>query len=68
MTTRGMKEAEMATIVEYCMRAVAIAKRIQESHGKKLTEFNPAVEADAEVAELKQQVHAFASQYPMPGV
>lgn len=68
MTTRGMKEPEMARIVEFLVKAVAIAKRIQSTAGKKLVEFNPAAEADAEVAALREEVHAFASQYPMPGV
>ena len=58
----------MAKIVEYLLKAVAIAKRIQESHGKKLVEFNPGVEGDAEVAQLREEVHAFSSRYPMPGV
>ena len=44
-----MKEPEMAIIVGFCLKAIAVAKRIQEVHGKKLTEFNPAVETDAEI-------------------
>ena len=58
----------MARIVAFLLKAVEIAKRIQASHGKKLVEFNPAVEADAEVQELKEQVHAFAGGYPLPGI
>lgn len=58
----------MVKIVGYLLKAITIAKRIQESHGKKLVEFNPVVEADDEVAELRAEVHAFATQYPMPGV
>lgn len=68
MTTRGMKEAEMVKIVDFLLKSVAVAKRIQTDAGRKLAEFNPAVEADAEIATLKGEVHAFASPYPMPGV
>ena len=58
----------MAKIVSFLIKGVEIAKRIQASAGRKLAEFNPAVEADAEIQAVKQEVHAFASQYPMPGV
>lgn len=68
MTTRGMKEPEMARIVSFLVKAIAIAKRIQTAVGKKLADFNPAVEADEEIIALRGEVHAFASQYPMPGV
>jgi len=68
MTTRGMKEPEMARIAGFLLKAVVIAKRIQDTAGKKLAEFNPAAESDAEIATLREEVHAFASQYPMPGV
>jgi glycine hydroxymethyltransferase len=61
MTTRGMKEAEMAKIVEFLLKSVAVAKRIQADAGRKLAEFNPAVEADAEIATVRGEVHAFAS-------
>lgn len=68
MTTRGMNEAEMGKIVEFLLKGVEIAKRIQASAGRKLAEFNPAVEADEEIQTVKQEVHAFASQFPMPGI
>ena len=68
MTTRGMKEPEMIRIVGFCLKAIAIAKRLQETAGRKLEQFNPAAEQDAEVAALREEVHAFASQYPMPGI
>ena len=68
MTTRGMKEPEMARIATFLLKAVAIAIRIQATAGKKLAEFSPAAETDAEVLALREEVHAFASQYPMPGV
>ena len=68
MTTRGMKEPEMVKIVSFLIKAITIAKRIQTERGKKLTEFNPGVEADEEIAVIREEVHAFASAYPMPGL
>ena len=46
MTTRGMREADMEVIAEFLLKSVAVSKRIQESHGKKLAEFSQGVEAD----------------------
>ena len=68
MTTRGMREAEMARICTFLLKAVEIAKRVQASAGRKLAEFNVAVEQDPEVLAIREEVHSFASQYPMPGL
>ena len=58
----------MAKICQFLLKAVEIAKRIQSTAGRKLAEFNPAVEQDPEVLAAREEVHAFASQYPMPGI
>jgi len=63
-----MQQSDMVKVVSFLLRAISVAKRIQGQHGKKLTEFNPAVEADPEVHAIRAEVHAFASQYPMPGL
>ena len=68
MTTRGMKEPEMARIATFLLKAIEITKRIQTAVGKKLVDFNPAAESDEEIAALKAEVHSFASQYPLPGL
>lgn len=68
MTTRGMKEPEMARIAQFLLKAIPIAVRIQQAVGKKLVDFNRAVEADEEITAIREEVHAFARQYPMPGV
>jgi len=49
MTTRGMVEADMERIAGYLMRSVKIAKRIQETHGKKLVDFMANLEGDEEI-------------------
>lgn len=67
LTTRGMKEEEMKYIAGYCLKAIEIAKRIQEKAGKKLEDFIKMIPEDPEVASLAAEVKAFASAYPMPG-
>lgn len=68
VTTRGMKEPEMQIIADFLGRAVAIAKRIQDKVGKKLTDFNAALDNDDEINALKQEVIQFAVQFGMPGL
>jgi glycine hydroxymethyltransferase len=67
LTTRGMTEAHMAQIADYCVRAIAISKRVQEKAGKKLDDFVKYLPEDEEVPKLAAEVKAFASQFPMPG-
>lgn len=56
MTTRGMVEKDMVTIVDYLMQAVAISKRTQEATGKKLVDFVKAIKVDEEVLEAGKKV------------
>eukprot|EP01062_Namystynia_karyoxenos_P053842 TRINITY_DN43848_c0_g3_i1.p1 TRINITY_DN43848_c0_g3~~TRINITY_DN43848_c0_g3_i1.p1 ORF type:complete len:492 (+),score=223.43 TRINITY_DN43848_c0_g3_i1:89-1477(+) len=67
LTTRGMKEADMATVFGFYQKVITMCLRIQQTSGKKLTDFLPKLEADPEVAAIRQQVEAFAAQWPMPG-
>ncbi|CAM9528922.1 unnamed protein product [Chrysoparadoxa australica] len=67
LTTRGMKEVHFQQIAQFMHRAVQIALRIQSTSGKKLKEFAAALEGDAEVAQLGEDVTTFAKQFPMPG-
>ena len=68
VTTRGMKEPEMEIVAEFLLRALAIAKRIQDKVGKKLPEFISALDDDQEIVTLKEEVIAFASKFGMPGI
>ena len=67
LTTRGMNEDDMRRIIDWCLKAIEVAKRIQEKAGKKLEDFNKALEADEEVPKFAAEVRAWASQFPMPG-
>ncbi len=45
-----------------------ITKRVQELPGCKLLKnFNPALEADEELKQLKEEVNEYARSFPMPG-
>ena len=68
LTTRGMKEEEMVRIVDFLMRAVQLALKIQETSGKKLVDFVKALEGNEELAALGQEVTTFAREYSIPGV
>lgn len=67
MTTRGMVEKDMVTIVDYLMQAITISKRVQEAHGKKLVDFVKAIKVDEEVLEAGKKVQEWAYTFHMPG-
>lgn len=48
-------------------RAVQISIDIQKETGKPLKAFKDALATNAAVAQLKQDVKNFATQFPMPG-
>lgn len=69
MTTRGCKEAEFETICDYCLKAIEIAKRVQERCGsKKLADFLPALDQDEEIPKIREEVSAWAKSFSIPGV
>jgi len=68
LTTRGMLEPEMVKIAEFCMVAVAIAKRVQEKAGKKLVDFVAHLTEDEELKKMGDEVKAFATTFSIPGV
>eukprot|EP01095_Lingulamoeba_sp_RSL-Kostka_P013502 TRINITY_DN5618_c0_g1_i2.p1 TRINITY_DN5618_c0_g1~~TRINITY_DN5618_c0_g1_i2.p1 ORF type:complete len:449 (-),score=187.85 TRINITY_DN5618_c0_g1_i2:98-1444(-) len=71
LTSRGMKEEHMETIIEFYTRAVNISLEAQELAGSKTFKaFLPALEIESiktQITTLKQEVEEFASQFPMPG-
>lgn len=67
-TTRGAKEADFEQIGAFLHRAVQIATNIQETHGKKLVDFEKGMVENKEMEALKQEVQKFASGFFMPGV
>jgi len=67
LTTRRMKEVEMVKVAEFLDRACGIALRLQETSGKKLTDFEKACKQDAECKTLSNDVTTFASAFYIPG-
>ncbi|CAL9094629.1 unnamed protein product [Musa acuminata var. zebrina] len=67
MTTRGCLEGDFEMIAEFLLRAAQIASTIQKEHGKIQKEFLKGLESSRDVAELRNRVESFASQYAMPG-
>lgn len=67
MTTRGCKEEDMRTIVEFLHRTLEIAKEVQAKSGPKLVDFVAALAEHDGVKALKQEVFNFATRFPMPG-
>lgn len=68
LTTRGLDEAAFVKVAEFLHEAVTLAIKIQGSAPKiTMKEFTAAVEASAEVKDLKFAVQSFITQYPMPG-
>ena len=62
-----MNEADMKKIIDFCVRGIEVAKRIQEKSGKKLDDFMKALATDEEAPKIGAEVKAWASQFPMPG-
>jgi glycine hydroxymethyltransferase len=68
LTTRGFTEKDFAQVGEFLHRAVQIGLRLQEAApSKRLVDFIGLLEDDAEIAALREEVHTFASKFPMPG-
>lgn len=60
VTTRGYDTSDMELIAKMCVKAVEISKRIQEGSGKKLVDFVAAMEGDAELAQLHEELTKFS--------
>eukprot|EP01064_Diplonema_japonicum_P031134 TRINITY_DN547_c1_g1_i1.p1 TRINITY_DN547_c1_g1~~TRINITY_DN547_c1_g1_i1.p1 ORF type:complete len:462 (+),score=175.99 TRINITY_DN547_c1_g1_i1:50-1435(+) len=67
LTTRGMVEADMETVVAFYEKAANICLALQGKVGKKLTDFLPALNASKDIVTLREEVEAFAKKWPMPG-
>jgi len=68
MTSRGLVEADFEQIAHFLHRGVVIAQQVQAISGKKLKDFLPALEGNADVAALRDEVESFAEGFHMPGL
>jgi glycine hydroxymethyltransferase len=68
LTSRGFKNEDFVQVAEFLDRAVQLAISIQAGLStKKLVDFKKAFKDNAEVEALRQEVEAFASNFPIPG-
>uniref|UniRef100_A0A2P2HYT9 Serine hydroxymethyltransferase n=2 Tax=Hirondellea gigas TaxID=1518452 RepID=A0A2P2HYT9_9CRUS len=71
LTTRGMKEEEIAIVVDFIKEALQLSKDIQAKSGPPLVAWNKELQSDEfqeRVLDLKKRVEAFAEVFPMPGL
>lgn len=68
LTTRGLKEADMATVAGFLDRAVKLCLEVQQqSNSTKLADFVSTLAKNDEVKKLRHDVEEFAVKFPMPG-
>lgn len=67
LTSRGLVEADFEHIAVLLDEGVRIAIALQAKVGKKLADFQAALETSEEVKALKEKVNTFARKFPMPG-
>ena len=67
MTSRGLKETDFEKVAEFLHKAVQISLQIIEAVGNsKSKDFIEKLE-EWDLSSLKNEVHQFASKFPMPG-
>ena len=62
-----MVESDFEQIALFLDEGLKITLKLIEQSGPKLKDFVPLLENNDEVKALAGKVHAFASQFPMPG-
>ncbi|OLY83182.1 Serine hydroxymethyltransferase 2 [Smittium mucronatum] len=69
LTSRGLGENDFLKIAEFLHRTVKISIDCQEQAGSRLLkDFVRVAESNADVATLRNEVEAFATSFPMPGM
>lgn len=67
LTTRGFDEDDFRQVARFLWRGLQIGLKIQQTTGKKLKDFLPALEDNQELEQLRRDVEKFASSFNMPG-
>ncbi|KAJ1919777.1 glycine hydroxymethyltransferase shm1 [Tieghemiomyces parasiticus] len=68
LTSRSFTEDDFVRVAEFLHRAVQIAIEVQSSCGSRLLkDFIKALDGHAALAQLRTDVEAFATSFPMPG-
>ena len=66
MTTRGLGEDDFGAVADFLHEAAQLALTVQQRSGPKLVDFSAALDAEPEVAKLRERVRAFATGFHMP--
>jgi glycine hydroxymethyltransferase len=66
MTTRGLKEDHFEVVADMLDRALRLALQVQQGTGKKLVDFEAALEGRPELEALRRDVEAFSSRFDFP--
>lgn len=67
LTSRGLVEKDFEHIAQLLDEGIKIAVAIQAKTGKKLADFQVAIETSEEIKALKAKVVEFSSKFAMPG-
>lgn len=68
LTTRGFKETDFEQVVVFIKLGLDIGVAVQNETGPKLVNFTTALENNAELTKLEQDVESFALSFPMAGI
>lgn len=69
LTTRGMKTADMETVVKFLHLAFQLGVEVQASSGPKLVDFKKCChqQFSGKINKLKEEVEIFATKFMLPG-
>ena len=68
MTSRGCLESDFEVMADFLLRVAQIASMLQREHGKSPKAFLEALQSSKDLAEVRNQVESFATQFSLPGV
>jgi len=68
MTTRGCSAEHFQQVAAFLDRCCQIALKVQAEKGKKLKDFEAGLAGNADIAELRKEVQAWAIGFGYPGL
>ncbi|KAK1217342.1 glycine hydroxymethyltransferase shm1 [Marasmius sp. AFHP31] len=69
LTSRNMTEKDVKVVADFLHRTIQLSLSLQKEAGSKLLkDFVRVASSNAQVKELRDEVRAFAKQWPLPGV
>jgi glycine hydroxymethyltransferase len=67
MSSRNLKVEDFTRIAEFLHRAIQLALVAQAKYGKGIQDFKKGIQKEEEIFQLRKEVNAFASSFPIPG-